>query len=154
MKKNVFYTDQIFTRACIGSDYSRKEDQLDDLCRNLAFVFKGSHRCGVLELFESFSLFLSDEECGKWDSKFACVYCRIRGAGILALTLLCGAAGLVMLWSWENFVAREAAKDLGVLSTSSIKDGEKPPPPLLEKDQSQSLRMRLQRLYWLVRQDY
>lgn len=29
MKKNSFYTDQIFTRACISSDYSREEDQLD-----------------------------------------------------------------------------------------------------------------------------
>lgn len=29
MKKNAFYTDQIFTRACIGSDYCREEDQLD-----------------------------------------------------------------------------------------------------------------------------
>lgn len=29
MKKNSFYTDQILTRACISSDYSREEDQLD-----------------------------------------------------------------------------------------------------------------------------
>lgn len=50
----------------------------------------------------------------------------MRGTGILALTLLYDAAGLVLFWYWDNFVAREAAKDLGVLSTSSIKDGGKP----------------------------
>lgn len=49
----------------------------------------------------------------------------MRGAGILALTLLYGAAGLVLLWYWDNFV-RETAKDLGVLYTGSIKDGEEP----------------------------
>lgn len=39
--------------------------------------------------------------------------------------MLYGAAGLVLLWCWDNSGARETEKDLGVLSTSNIKDGEK-----------------------------
>lgn len=40
-------------------------------------------------------------------------------------TVLYSAAGLVLLWYWDNFVVREAAKDLGVLSANNKKDGER-----------------------------
>lgn len=39
--------------------------------------------------------------------------------------MLYGSAGLFLLRYWDNSGARETAKDLGILSTSNIKDEEK-----------------------------
>lgn len=125
MKKNSFYTDHIFTRACISSDYSREKDQLDAIYvenwplslqahMDVEYLnyLKVSVCVSVMKSVEN--VFLSLSVCiAEWG-----------GQDFGPNTVLYGAAGLVLLWYQHDFVARETAKDLVVLGASNIKDGE------------------------------